>query len=132
MFDHNIFILHKTQIEPSLEIARSAYQVALDFKALQPIVLDLSKLSSLCSYMVIMSCHQKVQARIIATEIEKALSEKGHEPLRREGGKGSGWILLDYHDVFINVMHQPERDFYQLEEVWRKAKEIVFEDLPLV
>jgi ribosome-associated protein len=110
----------------ALEIAKIAYKVAEDRKAWQPIVLDLSGQTSLCSYIVVISHKVKAQTRGLALTIEKELKENGHEIQGREGLKAGEWILLDYGDVIINVMHQPERDFYQLEEVWRKAPEVEF------
>lgn len=107
-----------------LEISKIAYQAAEDRKAWQPIVLDVSKHMSICSYLMIVSHKMKGQVRGLANAIEKALSEKGYEIQGKEGSKTSEWILLDYGEVLINVMHHPERDFYQLEEIWRKAPEV--------
>jgi len=109
-----------------LEISRIAYQEAEDMKALQPIVLDVSKLVSICSYVVIVSQKTKAHAKGLCNAIEKALEEAGYKAEGREGYKTGQWILLDYGEVLINIMHQPERDFYQLEEIWRKAPEVEF------
>jgi len=95
-------------------------------KALQPIVLDVSRLVSICSYVVIVSHKTKAQVKALCNAIEKALLEAGFKAQGQEGFKAGQWILLDYGEVLINILHQPERDFYQLEEIWRKAPEVEF------
>ncbi len=109
-----------------LEIARIAYEISEERKAWQPIVLDVSNLTSLCSYVFVVSYKIKAQVKALANAIQKELNEKGYEVQGREGLKTGEWVLLDYGDVLINILHQPERDFYQLEEIWRKAPEIEF------
>jgi ribosome-associated protein len=113
--------------DSGLEIAKIAYQIAEDRKAWQPIVLDVSKQTSICSYIMVVSHKVKAQVRSLAMMIQKELAEKGYEIHGKEGLKANEWILLDYGEALINVMHQPERDFYLLEEVWRKAPEVEFD-----
>ncbi|MDX1919337.1 MAG: ribosome silencing factor [Candidatus Caenarcaniphilales bacterium] len=112
--------------EKSLLIARIAYETCDDKKAWQPIVLDVSECTSLCTYMVIVSQAVRAQVRGLAKSIERALEDEEIEADGREGLKAGEWILLDYGDVLINVLHQPERDFYRLEEIWRKAPKVEF------
>jgi ribosome-associated protein len=113
--------------DSSLLIAKTAYEVSDDKKAWQPIVLDVSGITSLCQYVVIVSQAVKAQVRALAKSIEASLEEHKITPLGKEGMQTGQWVLLDYGDVLINVMHQPERDFYRLEEIWRKAPKVEFE-----
>lgn len=112
----------------SLEIAKIAYEICDDKKAWQPIVLDVSGCTSLCTYMLIVSQSVRAQVRGLAKSIERALEEENCEILGREGLKAGEWVLIDCGDVLINVLHQPERDFYRLEEIWRKAPKVEFEN----
>ena len=51
--------------------------------------------------------------------VEEALIERfDRRPLRREG-KGEGrWVLLDFGDAVIHVLHDEDRAFYALERLW--------------
>ena len=43
----------------------------------------------------------------------------GFKPVRREGHRQGRWVLLDYSDIVVHVMHSEEREFYALERLWR-------------
>ena len=66
----------------------------------------------------------------IAEEIEKDLflNDGKRQPRSREGVQEAQWILLDYGDFIVHVMHDEARDFYHLERLWRDCPQI---ELPL-
>ena len=39
-------------------------------------------------------------------------------PKNVEGRKTSGWILMDYGDVVVNVLTQEMREKYNIEKIW--------------
>lgn len=65
----------------------------------------------------------------MAEEIEKDLFLKcsGRQPRSREGLTEGQWVLLDYGDFVIHVMHEESREFYGLERLWRDCPAIDFE-----
>ena len=44
-----------------------------------------------------------------------------------EGKNGSGWILMDYGDVIINLMVESMREKYNLEKIWSDCEQIEWE-----
>ena len=66
---------------------------------------------------------------IVAEEIEKDLFLKcsGRQPRSREGLTEGQWVLLDYGDFVIHVMHEESREFYGLERLWRDCPAIDLE-----
>jgi ribosome-associated protein len=42
-----------------------------------------------------------------------------------EGYSNAEWILMDYGDYLIHVFSETARKFYDLERLWRHAKELV-------
>ena len=51
--------------------------------------------------------------------VEDAFEENGITPKSIAGKHNSGWILMDYGDVIINVFDEENRLFYDLERIWR-------------
>ena len=45
----------------------------------------------------------------------------------KEGRGDTGWVLLDYGDVIVNVFTAEQRDHYQIEKVWIDCPQVEFE-----
>jgi ribosome-associated protein len=54
-----------------------------------------------------------------------ALKKDGVRPLHREGKGSSGWVLVDYGSVILHIFLPPLRQYYGLEQLWRKANTVV-------
>ena len=44
-----------------------------------------------------------------------------------EGRNGTGWVLMDYGDVIVNIFTQEKRDKYDLEKIWSDCEYIEWE-----
>ena len=42
-------------------------------------------------------------------------------PYQQEGAKNSQWVLIDYVNIVVHVMHTQSRNFYRLEDLWSDA-----------
>ena len=49
--------------------------------------------------------------------------------VRREGLEDGRWVLLDFFDVVVHVFADEERDYYDLERLWRDAPVLEWEDV---
>jgi len=47
------------------------------------------------------------------------------EFLAAEGSVESGWVLLDYGDLMVHIFAPEQRDYYELEELWKEAPRVV-------
>ncbi len=90
-------------------------------KAENIIVLKVENLTSLASYFVISTATSNTHVRALADEVTEKLKENGVEINHLEG-KSTGWLVLDYGDVIINIFTQKERDFYGLDRMWSDAE----------
>jgi ribosome-associated protein len=108
-------------LHSTLELALTAAAAASDKQARDVVVLDVSEPLVICDYFVICSGSNDRQVRAIAEEVERACKEHGARALRREGEREAHWILLDFIDVVVHVFHQEEREYYDLERLWRDA-----------
>jgi ribosome-associated protein len=89
------------------------------------VLLDVRGLCSFADYFVISTGQSSRQLRAIYEEIEKTLKREGVTPLHREGGADSGWLLLDYGDVIVHIFGEAERDYYQLDDLWKNARTVL-------
>ena len=83
-----------------------------------PVALDVSKYYSLSDAFLIVSGRNERQVQSIAEEIEDQFREAGFKLVLKEGQQLGRWILLDFGDLLIHVMHEQDRMYYSLERLW--------------
>ncbi len=108
----------------SLDIARAAAQVIEDKLGKDIVIKDLAELTVVCDYFVITSAPTRLQTRDICRAIEEKLEQFGLEHKRIQGFREGSWILMDYGTVVVHIFLQSEREFYDLEGLWRNAPRI--------
>jgi len=105
-----------TSTERMLELAVAA---ADDKGAFGQVALEVRELFALADAFLIVSGTVERNAQAISDSIEDALNDGGFRTIRREGREGGRWVLLDFGDLIVHVFHQEEREFYQLERLWK-------------
>jgi ribosome-associated protein len=109
-------------VDPAaLALAHRIVDLAADKKAADIVLLDIHALTSVADYLVICSGGSERQLGAIAGGIIEALKDEDLLPIGREGGPSAHWALIDYGSVVAHVMAPPERDYYQLEQLWSDA-----------
>jgi len=108
----------------SREKSQLCINAALNKRALDAILLEVSKLSSFADYFIICSGQSSRHVQGIASFIEESLAKEGIYPLGIEGFTQGSWILMDYNEVIIHIFYKPIREFYDLEGLWSAAKRI--------
>ena len=106
--------------ERALEVAR----IALEKKAIHPVILDVREFFNLYDYFVICSAETSRQVKAIAEEIAKRCRENDIHIHHREKDESFQWMLIDLFDVVVHVFLEETRDFYNLEYLWRDAKKV--------
>jgi ribosome-associated protein len=112
-----------------LDGAMRALALALDKKALEPVLLDVRELCSFCNYQLIVSGRSDRQVEAIADAIAAGLKTEGMRPLGSEGGRGGQWALLDYSDFVVHVFLHSARTHYDIEGLWSDAPRVAI-DVP--
>jgi ribosome-associated protein len=109
----------------SKKLAKLCRDYADNKKAEDVLVLDVRKLSSVTDYFVIATGSSQPHLRAIVEEITSQLrDEHDLRPARTEGMASGAWVVLDYFDVIVHVMHTEVRQRYDLEGLWGDAKEV--------
>jgi ribosome-associated protein len=107
------------------KLALLCRELADNRKAEDIVILDVHDLSSITDYFVVCSGTSEPHLRAIADEILTKLErDHGVEPRARDGGLPSGWLVLDFFDVIVHIMHHESRKRYDLESLWGDAPRI--------
>ena len=111
----------------AITIANLAAAAALDKLAENVVALDVSGPLPLSDIFLLVSGRSERQVAAIADGIEEQLLDQGIKALRREGKALARWILLDFGDVVVHVMHEEDRVFYSLERLWNDCPVVKLE-----
>ena len=110
-----------------LDGAMRALALALEKKALEPVLLDVRDLCSFCNYQLVVSGRSDRQVDAIADGIAVGLKAEGLRPLGAEGARTGQWSLLDYGDFVVHVFLHSAREHYDLEGLWNDAPRVPIE-----
>ena len=110
----------------SLENALAAARCADDLRGQDIVVLDLTSLTSIVDFFVIVTASSNRQMHAIADEVNRLLKrDRGNARLNVEGYRTEGnWLLTDYGDVVVHIFTESGRALYDLEQLWADAKRI--------
>jgi ribosome-associated protein len=93
-------------------------EAADDIKAEQIETLDVRSKTSVAEYFIVCSGTSDRHVQAIAERVAEKLAISRIKPFRTEGER-SGWVLQDYGDVVFHVMKEEQRQFYDLETLWK-------------
>jgi ribosome-associated protein len=117
----------RASVPSSRAVAIAAARAAADKQATDIVILDVRELIVITDFFVIASAGTKRQIKTVIEAIEDAIRPMGEKPTRREGEPEGGWWLLDYVDVVVHVFGDEEREYYDLERLWRDAPRVAWE-----
>jgi ribosome-associated protein len=105
-------------------IFKTIIRAIQDKKGEHIISLDLRKIpEASADFFVVCEASSTTQIKAICDFVEyEVKKECGELPYRHEGRQASQWILIDYVNIVVHVMHPDSRKFYKLEEMWSDAE----------
>jgi ribosome-associated protein len=121
----------ETPVEQNLirQNALQAAQFALEKKAVNVRLLDLTQITSMTDYFIVCTGESEPQVKAIAENvISKMRDDIGVAPWRSEGWDAVNWILIDFVDFVVHVFQPESRQYYNLERLWADAPTITVED----
>ncbi|MCT1802750.1 ribosome silencing factor [Kocuria carniphila] len=114
-----------TAFPESVEIIRAAALAADEKKAENIVAFDVSDSLAITDAFMVASAPNERQVSAVVDAIEdKLIQEHKVKPLRREGRGEGRWVLLDFGDIVIHVLHDEDRAFYALERLWGDSPKI--------
>jgi ribosome-associated protein len=115
---------HATPVQDGRTRALLCAQAAIEKKAENLKVLDLSELSGFTDYFVICSGMSDRQVQAISESVKTAMSSAGIDSISIEGHQDGRWVLMDFGDVIVHVFLDALREYYDLENLWADAPRV--------
>ncbi len=100
---------------------------AIDTKAINSVVIDISEISLMADYMLICTGSSTTHVKGIANAILEKVKENGDKIYNVAGQNEGEWILLDLGNVIVHIMLESIRNLYTLEKLWDNGKIFYFD-----
>ncbi len=108
----------------SLDKANLCLRIIKERKAVDPILFEVEKLTSITDYFLIATGDSSRQVQAITRHLQRKMREAGFRAFGVEGEHEGHWVLMDYGDVVIHIFYRPFREFYDLEGLWIDAPRV--------
>jgi ribosome-associated protein len=119
------------KLKEGLALAQACARAADEMQADEIRLWDLRGISTVTDYIVVCSGNSMPHLRAVLRDVEKHVFDwLGVRPVNAEGKVDSRWVVLDYIDVMVHVMHAETREHYALERLWGDAKELPWSAAP--
>ncbi|MBP5773330.1 MAG: ribosome silencing factor [Eubacterium sp.] len=102
----------------SKQITKIAFDALEDKKGVNIKVIDISEISILADYFIIVGGTNENQVKALVDNVEEELAKVDVTPKQIEGYNNANWILMDYQDVIIHIFNEQDRLFFDLERIW--------------
>jgi len=106
----------KVETEEKLEIVR---RLLTEKKADQIEVIDLRERTLIADYFVVCSGTSNTHIKAIADGLLVDGKKEGLKKDHVEGYAQARWVLVDYGDIVVHIFAREEREFYDIESLWK-------------
>lgn len=105
-------------------MANAAVKAAAENRGQDITVLDLTGVTSLFDFFILITGGSRRQLSAIADEIERGLKSIGEKKLSVSGLEEGRWVVMDYGSIVIHLFDDETRSFYNLENLWADGKPV--------
>jgi ribosome-associated protein len=106
-------------------MAMAAMEAALEKKALEPVLIDVTEQGTYTDYILVLSGRSDRHVQAVADGVIDAMKQQeGKLPIGVEGKRDGHWVLIDFGDLIVHVFYHPMREFYDLEGLWVDAPRV--------
>lgn len=106
----------------TIDLVKKIVEALEDKKAEDITVLDIGEVSSIADYFIIANGNNANQLTAMEDAVDEAMYTKGVHQKQVEGTGNSTWILMDYQDIIVHLFSKEDRQFYDLDRIWRDGK----------
>lgn len=112
-----------------MELVKKAIKILDAKKADEIVVIEVTNVTIIADYFIICSANSSTQLKSLYEELEFKLKGQDIIPLRVEGNREGGWIVLDYGSVIVHIFSKDQREFYDLERLWADGVKVDISDI---
>lgn len=95
-----------------------------DRKAEDLKVLYVGELSSITDFFILASGNSEPHMKALLNTVAREIKDLHIRIIGSDSVAGSGWAVIDAFDVMIHLFTSEQREFYQLDELWKDAETI--------
>lgn len=106
----------------TIDLVKKIVEALEDKKAEDITVLDIGEVSSIADYFIIANGNNANQLTAMEDAVDEAMYTNGVHQKQVEGAGNSTWILMDYQDIIVHLFSKEDRQFYDLDRIWRDGK----------
>ena len=99
--------------------------LALEKKAKDLKAYRVTGLTLTADALVICTATSEPQIKAIFNAAKEGMKAIGVRPIHSEGDYQDSWLILDFGDILFHVFREQARSFYDLDDLWADAPEIV-------
>ena len=98
--------------------AQRISELMLDKRALDIIIIDVRKITTLTDFFVICTSESEPQTRAITDHINLTMKKEGSESWHIEGYQHLDWVLVDFVNTVAHIFSKETREYYEFERLW--------------
>ena len=106
----------------TIDLVKKIVEALEDKKAEDITVLGIGEVSSIADYFIIANGNNANQLTAMEDAVDEAMYTNGVHQEQVEGTGNSTWILMDYQDIIVHLFSKEDRQFYDLDRIWRDGK----------
>jgi nicotinate-nucleotide adenylyltransferase len=126
---HQLYAPLAEKIGDTDVFVRFCTQALFAKKAVNVRAFDLRDIDAPTEYTVVASGTSTRHASSLAESVSRAVKEEYNVfPQSVEGLQEGRWVLLDYGSLIVHVFYDYVRQEYQIEDLWKSGKDLVFKD----
>ena len=102
--------------------AQRISELMLEKKAVDIIMIDVRKITTLTDFFVVCTSESEPQTRAITDHINQKMKEEGVKSWHIEGYEHLDWVLIDFVHIVVHIFSKETREYYEFERLWADGK----------
>ena len=108
--------------------AQRISELMIEKKAVDIIIIDVRKITTLTDFFVVCTSESQPQTRAITDHINQKMKEEGVKSWHIEGYEHLDWVLVDFVNIVAHIFSKESRKYYEFERLWADGTITIVQD----